>query len=49
MGTPATVEWTPADRLSWPSMHWDWRTPAAHKAIADAVRRHILGEEQNCG
>ena len=36
-----------ADRLSWPSMHWDWRTPAAHKAIADAVRRHVLGEEQH--
>ena len=36
-----------ADRLSWPSMHWDWRTPAAHKAIADAVRRHVLGEGQN--
>ena len=35
-----------ADRLSWPSMHWDWRTPAAHKAIAEAVRRHVLGEEQ---
>lgn len=35
-----------AGRLSWASMHWDLGNIDAHAAIADAIRLHVLGDNE---